>query len=353
MHIEINLLLQNISSNVKRDVMPEEIDWLINKSIKEFIDGKLTIDPNEKQESFQQSGVDLTSLSSLIVLDKVMPVHLSNLYPTEKTSFVQLPANFMYLLDDGASGVVRNCDATFTVATTAINRPEFVYSLKVPKTTKTSSPFYENAQLNYSSSATNAKFPVSLPDKDMNFVIQECLRNYLVINQSVEFSNVEVYWERYKNLYLPESLIFVASMSLQPITLTFDGLTTTAVLVTNGNIKVPGTYASTLFVENRLVKSNLVNRYRGSSFLKSTSKSTLVSFQNETLKVYYDDLFIVNNIRLSYIRKPQTVNLALGYNCDLPVSVHPDICSLVVEKIKLTIGDPSYEATAQNNLRHK
>jgi hypothetical protein len=345
MHIEVDLASQKISSNAKRKFRPEEIDWLLNKNIGRFVASKLKKEDQEKQDGFQSDEYDLDALRTLMVTDHRLPVY--KLSTSELFVSAELPGNYAHLLE-ASSLNVRSCDTGWDLASAFTVQNEWVYKLTVKKSTKVEAPYYLAPVLSVNGTPvmTASAFPPSLEDKNMNFVLQDLLRNELLS----EIRAFNVYWERYKNLYTPETLFFVSSTQLSGITLTIDGIVLAATEILTPSLKpgpTPAVVRNTAPI--RVVRSGSLNKFRQSTFAKTQWKSAVGLLQSQTLKVYHDNTFIVNNLSVDYIRKPRLVNLSLSYGCDLPDEYHQQICDLTVEYIKQAIGDPNYQWKLQDN----
>lgn len=346
MHIEVNLSTQKIASNVKRKFIPEEIDWILNKMIGRFVKNKIKPDEQTRQGGFQSDAIDLNALRTLLVLNKTLGVYKSH---SHSVLSAELPGDYSYLVSD-TSGLVRSCDGSYTAASTFRSVNEYLYLLKVSKSTKSAKPFYQNATLTVNGTVVMGPtdFPSGLSDKTMNFELQEIIKNTLLSSPTYR-----VYWERYKNIYQPETFIFVSATAYSSVTLTFDTDTFIATAKTVTEV-VPGNDVSKNYSPNRLLRSDHNPDIATSTFGKSRWESPLSAVQGNTLLVYHDRTFIVNNLVVNYIRKPRTVSLSLGLGCDLPDEFHQDICDWAVEYIKQTINDPNYQLKlGDNQLRRE
>lgn len=343
MHIEVDLSLQKISSNVKRKFHPDEIDWLLNKNIGRFVENTIDPNPEQKEKGFQADAIDLSAIQTLLVYDHQIPVYKLN--TTHEYVLAQLPGNYEHYLEVSA-GTVRDCDSTYPQVRNFITKSEYVYTLKVPKTTKVGSPYYQNVSLvvNGSTILSANKFHNSLPGQEMNFVIQDILKNEL-LHTPYAF---KIYYERYNGMYSSETFFFVSDTSLTTVTLNMDSIGIPATLLTlSGFAPVSNLSYNTGLA--RIIRGTAVGVLLKSAFARTKWDSPVTVVHNNSVQVYHDNKFIVNNLSLDYIRKPRLVNLSLGYSCDLPELVHQKICDMTVEYIKQAIGDPNYQWKLQDN----
>lgn len=340
MHIEVELSLQKINSAVKRKFDPEEIDWILNKQILRFVKSKIKRDPDQKEGGFQFDEIDSNAVRTLIVTDKEVPVYKNSL--SEKFVSAEFPGNYAYIISSTA-GLVRDCHAIYPEASNFVQGNESIYILPIKKTTKVDSPFYQNVSVKIANTdlVPESAFPVSLPDPDMLFTIQEVIRDYLS-------RDVRVYWETYKDLYYEQTLIIASPTALATISYNVDGASSNATLVSKSRF-LPANTNEIESKKNRLPRTTLVEAFQDSSFAKSRWLSPISAVQNNTLKVYHDNKFIVNKLWINYIRKPKMISLSLNKSCDLPEEFHNDVCDLAVEYIKNAIGDPNYQWKVQDN----
>ena len=77
-------------------------------------------------------------------------------------------------------------------------------------------------------------------------------------------------------------------------------------------------------------------------FNKTKYSSPLATMRGKRIDLYTDETFIVDSVRLTYIREPQIVQ-APNTDCDLPVHTHEEIVKMAVSSILEGISDPRYK----------
>lgn len=345
MHIEVNLAMQSVSSNVKRKFYPQEIDWILNKNILRFVKSKIKVGQPDSS-GFQEDQIDMNALRTLLELDKYLPVY-KDVYDRD-TFKAELPNNYSYLVDS-RSGVNSECDEHFK--TDFFANYEYIYSLDINKTTKETAPFYQNTSIkvgNLNLIPTNL-FPAELDSPDMNFVISDVIENYIYNNQT----SYRTYWERYKNVYKPGHLLIVSNIGNLVITYNTDGAT-----ISTGSVSQSYTFMKSMtpskYSPNRIIRSSSIGKMQESTFARSSYNSPIVQVSGNSIVIICDKKFIVSHIIINYIRKPRLVSLSLNESCDLPEEFHMDICDRTVEYMKNVISDPNYQwKVADNELRGK
>jgi len=92
----------------------------------------------------------------------------------------------------------------------------------------------------------------------------------------------------------------------------------------------------------RLVQHDDVFKMVNDPFNKTKYSSPLAVMRGNHLDVYSDDLYITDQVKLTYLARPQIVSLADGVNCDLPIATHEEICKLAVLSVLEEISDPRF-----------
>ena len=101
----------------------------------------------------------------------------------------------------------------------------------------------------------------------------------------------------------------------------------------------------------RLYFQSNMPQMRTGAFTDTYYRNPLCYLQNNAFLVEVSTSFIVRFSRLYYVRRPQKIDLYLNSHCELPESVHPDICDLAVEYIKLLRQDPDWERKLRDNMQ--
>jgi hypothetical protein len=78
----------------------------------------------------------------------------------------------------------------------------------------------------------------------------------------------------------------------------------------------------------------------------NTTKSTspLFTIQENFVDVYTNNEFVVNQVKLKYIRRPQRLSKSLGVGCELPEHTHQEIVEMAIKSILEGIQDPRYQS---------
>jgi len=69
----------------------------------------------------------------------------------------------------------------------------------------------------------------------------------------------------------------------------------------------------------------------------------LYTIRENRLDFYTNDIFIIPEVKLTYIRKPAEISLSLQVSCELPEHSHREIVDMAVSSILETIADSRYK----------
>ena len=75
----------------------------------------------------------------------------------------------------------------------------------------------------------------------------------------------------------------------------------------------------------------------------------IFSVEGDNIIIYTNDIFIIEKVKLTYIKNPSVVSLSLGNSCELPIHTHQEIVDMAIGSILEVIGDPRYQ-THQSEL---
>jgi len=66
--------------------------------------------------------------------------------------------------------------------------------------------------------------------------------------------------------------------------------------------------------------------------------------RGNSIDIYTSDIFIIDTVKITYIRKPGEISLSLGIDCELPEHTHQEIVAMTVSSILEAISDPRYKS---------
>ncbi len=330
MQIEVRQSTQLISSNRSRKLFDEEIDFVLNKMQKRFIQSRLRKNPNG---SFTVDQAELDSIRTLIV-QRMQPAYVDQQVISSRY-YVYLPGDYAYLLND-SSYISNLCGATMP---TPVTKSLYIQWLKQPWSVKVNTPYYVTYSL--TSSVASATIPTDLSPyhawtglaskEDLAFLVPFVLDNL----QKQRTATTDVYFERMGNRYKPGYFAFVNTFAaITGGTITIDGTASSSIISGTEFVLQHSHTLTPVINSNRLLSSEIVHDMIGTAYFRPSFESPISSLEGGLLNIYTDQNSIVSNCMLTYIRKPRPLSLALGSDCELAEEYHQTICDLATAYIK-------------------
>lgn len=341
MHIEINQSLQKVAANVTRKFLTEEVDWVLNKIQDRFVRSCLR-PVNPEKHSGKYTFVDQLRADSLksIVVSKQLTAYSDETWSRRQKAI--LPPDYTYLLSD-SSQMSLVCNRTLSPLTTT---QDLTY-LKLVKTTASSAPYYATGSITIGTVTINIPADLGMISTYVGFQAKEDLVLLIdwILNQFWK-QKVEVYWERYGEIYKQGHFIIPGSPA---VSLTWDATAVTASSSSTYNLVNPDRSGDgAVEVDNRLMATADIATYLHTPFFTTSVNGPISELATNLLYVYRDNNCTVKSVRISYVRKPQPISLLLGSDCELSPQVHQTICDLAVEYLKNVMEDPTTPLKTQD-----
>lgn len=313
MHVQVRQEVNQIGTTRRRDFLPGQLDLHIQVAIYTFIDSCLRKRENGTYEILKEEDIQ-----TLVVLDEPLL-----LLPNPVRGL--LPHNFWKFCSDSSLVICGTSIATSYV------KEFFIY--KKVTTQKPVTPYFEITD------NTDVLLPAAQETKDpitettvQDVLISTLRRSGVKVWETLPgMANGEFALEQNKDLQVDGTALFDRSI---PITIV--------------NYDQTGSKP----VANSLTPAELAHDRQFTPFYRSSLKAPVTVLTDNKLRVYTPYSGIVTGLFLNYVRKPATVSLNLGNDCDLPESTHLRICKLAAEQILLDTKDPAATAKVQfNQLR--
>jgi len=365
MHISLRQTVDRINSQRADQLLSEEIDLELNRAMQRFINQRYGKN-NVYQEGFEESQKRIDELRTLLVEYESGVTFKEILKPD--SIFVdqfQLPANYMYLVNQRSKIFVDNCRTifydsvsdqdinyfTFTFDDFMVDGNQFISSIGMEDgTTTTPIPVWSA-----SSELTTSGYSPSAYPQYINEVRADLLNN--------PQPGFEIYWESYGPLSIPNNFIVIVDMdgsggvfnwdaSSPPVTnlRAEDDLNNPVASVpprfedrSNNFVRVPrGNYTEDT-VLNKFSQQDDIFRLLDDPFNSTTHTSPLTTIRGGFIDIYTNAIFITSSVKITYLRKPQPINLSLGYNCELPDHTHEEVIAMAASSILEESSDPRYK----------
>ena len=366
MHISLRQTVDRINSQRADQLLSEELDLELNRAMQRFINQRYGKN-NVYQEGFEESQKRIDELRTLLVEYEDGVTFKEILKPD--SIFVdqfQLPANYMYLVNQRSKIFVDNCRTieynlianqninyfTFTFDDFMVNGNEFVNSIGMEDGTVTPSiiPVWSA-----STDLTTSGYSPSAYPQYINEVRADLLNN--------PQPGFEIYWESYGPLSIPNNFIVIVDMDGSGGVFNWDasnGNTTPLVSIdtlnnpvasvsprfedrSNNLVRVPDGNFTEDTVLNKFSQQDDIFRLLDDPFNSTTHTSPLTTIRGGFIDIYTNAIFITSSIKITYLRKPQPINLSLGYNCELPDHTHEEVIAMAASSILEESSDPRYK----------
>ena len=387
MHLAIQQGVDKINSLQADMLLSEEIDIELNKSMSRFINTRYGKN-NIYQKGFEQSQKRIDDLRSL-VREYSASVTFKEQYNNEFwVDKFRLPSDYLYLVNQRSELFLNDCtpigwyleDNTPTAYFILPLTHLYINPVTGLPVVGTVSGFVASFQmiadpnnLTYGQIGTSLTFSQMTANMYTYPQDLETVRTELIdpINWS---SGFEWYWEVYGTLNVPGSFIIIVDTSVHPwfnwdasnpvttnTTLVtqliggFDGVTTGWTDPTNPTVYAQ--YTDTALGAKRRVSNEENTEYAFNKFIQqddifklledpfNTTKYTspLTTMRGQYIDIYTSDIFVIDKVKITYIRKPKRISLSLGVSCELPEHTHQEIVDRTVSSILEGINDPRYK----------
>jgi hypothetical protein len=337
-HIQLQQELNKINSALYDVLLPQEIDMAFNKNIEMFINQRYANKSNKKQEGFEQSQKRTDDLKSLVTVYKnkaILGTNFQNSFDYDKRALLVLPEDYRFKVATRVLTSADSCDKTIAPQQSTLTY--YVYGMDLSNVTNfdTFSIRVKNPNTNVLFSPKPGLDVLTAEDFDTfkELVIQEIndkILNLTGIPKPVYFENFYIYTN---NNYL--LVIYNADPEGQNTKLLeyFNGST----WVTFENlVGIEEDYYPLQFTQivtsDKMVTHDSVYAMQADPFNKTVMDFPLAFFENNYYYVLYDkNKFVVNEIEMTYIRKPKTVSYYAEVSCDLPDHTHQEIISMTAQ----------------------
>ena len=372
MHTAIQQGVDKINSLQADMLLPEEIDLELNKSQIRFINTKYGRN-NKYRKGFEESQKRIDDLRSL-VREFTAPVTYKEQYNNSIwVDTFKLPSDYMYLVNQRSEVLINGCNklsysfsnydpVSYIIIpfSNLINNTGFINNLEL--VADPADGTVGQASMLPGITWSNYNYPADV----MNLI--EDIQ--LPANWG---SGFDFYWEEYGNINVPNSFIVLVNESVHTfynwdssITNTESGsnLITTAVgsftastgLQDSENTLAYGQFTGDAlgtkriapnsdreYSLNKFIQQDDIHALLEDPFNTTTYKNPLTTVRGKYIDIYTSDIFIIDKVKITYIRKPRDISLSLGLSCELPDHTHQEIVDMAVSSILEGISDPRFK----------
>lgn len=321
MHLNIDLELNKLNSNLYDIILPQEKDYFLNRAQERFIKQRYSPKSNNKKEGFEMSQKRIDDLKALLVpnyYDKCYKLNATDFDYNDKLRFY-MPEDYMFLTSNRSKITYNPCGT--------IAEEQTVESFTLAKITLPNIDNYSTIGFKLGASLGTATTLIA-PGDLSNFGNQEqtLAIQYIIqlLNSNSTFTSAN--WKAYSRFKDVISNIIVKA-GTGTLFMTIDTHNYTAVSTATYDYVYLTASGSSKVVPNRFAQQDDIYIMQQDPF-NSTSYTDgpLVILNSNNIDVFYEpNNFIVNEIAISYLRKPKLMSLSINQSCELDEETHAEI----------------------------
>ena len=364
MHLAVQQGVDKINSLQADVLLPQEIDIELNKSLIKFIATRYGKN-NTYRKGFEENQKRIDDLRNLVTEYSGATTYKEQLNNNTWVDTFSLPTDYMYLVSQQSQVVTRrDCKSigwTEQTPTAGIDlNPYFTIGLSDfvcnnNTTIVDSIVLYEDITSTTAGEITLWTNSGFIFPQDIGSLISSIMAN--------PPGGLIVYWEQLNNLNYPGQFIVTVNVdtvnwfewdaSVGTVSTLASLNATGDVLQTVTGINSPLDFdarrvATTLDINTNTVGNTFVQHDDIFTLLNdpfNTTKHTdpLTTIRGNNIDIYTNAIFIIDAVKITYIRNPKKISLSLGIDCELPDHTHQTVVDMTVSGILEGISDPRYK----------
>ena len=369
MHLAIQQGVDKINSLQADMLLPEEIDLELNKAQIKFINTKYGRN-NSMGKGFEQTQKRIDDLRTLVTEYENSVTYKDQLSSDFWVDTFKLPIDYMYLVSQRSDVKINNCeDVTWYLQNSlptnffTVGMNDFVMNNSNGNSTDFIDSIHMmadplNPVLGDQILWTNSGLWVYPSDSD----------NVRLDILSISVAGIQVFWEQYGEITVPGNFIFIVDTAVYPW-FNWDMSITNATSGSNlqtsiigqdslGNTLTTGyaqyedsTYGGkrdidggeTVNAVNKFIQHDDIFTLLDDPFNTTKHTSPLTTIRGSYIDLYTSAIFIIDKVKITYIRKPAEISLNLSIDCELPDHSHQEVVDMTVSSILEGISDPRYK----------
>ena len=368
MHLAIQQGVDKINSLQADMLLPQEIDIELNKSLIRFISTRYGKN-NTYRKGFEENQKRIDDLRSLVREYEGSTTFKGQINNNIWADTFRFPPDYMYLVSQQSVVVSKKNCKPISYTTTSLNtglvQPYFKIGLSefvCNDSTEIADSIVLFEDIN---DLTQGQVTIwSNPAVPGPFVFPQDIGQLITDVVSSPPTGVEIYWEDFNTLSFPGQFIVIIDtnviswfewdLSIGTVsTLAALNSTSTALKTATGNNAIMDynekRRASSSHVHSNTVGNTYVQHDDIFTLLNdpfNTTKKTdpLTTIRGNNIDIYTNDIFIIDAVKITYIRNPKKISLSLGIDCELPEHTHQTVVDMTVSSILEGISDPRYKS---------
>lgn len=348
-HLAVDMVLQHISSNRKQSIAPEYIDMALNMTILNYVETLINDSRNVSVGGYE---------GNQIVYDELLPLKRRAVLQAyvedvnNKRQYCLLPPDYKHHVSAEATCLYRRETPTILKISNARN----IYFIKLNDSTLVNGTYYSDLKLHVNIGAlervlyTFADRGIKINHVDGKFIlINDILETFKINVSSFPDSLMELYWERYGEIYKPNHFIIISGIDYDTggVGYGINVFSKVDVLhdVFDTDVVDPQNFYTT---NTEIFKSiHTKNALRNHYYAKNRHLKPLIEFEGRKMIIHRDNTFFVNTVNFEYIKQPTLININTNTMCELKII--DKIVSLTAQRLKAYIKDEGYNLLLNEN----
>lgn len=317
-HIEFDLMLAQLGSYVGDYISPYKKDWFLHIAQLQYIKTHIL---GGRDANYEAVRIEAEAIQSLIE-HRTLPVNIR-----DGEGFAILPSNYLTGCSEEAqvSSVCANI-----LTTVAANVSYIVFKFNNNFSAESIADKFVGFKIDMITDSdpvnlfTLATYYPSGIDKDLWWYMIPLILRYAAK------SGVEVYWERWNDIYRPGSFIFVqepgAAVSMLSLTITYNtspSQTTSVSALSRSFTRYVVPETALEYMPVRLLTNEAKKKIKVNPFRKTRKISPAMFIQQNELKFPLKD-FAIYNAKTEYYRNPLPPNFVTGQGLEVGVGTRSE-----------------------------
>jgi hypothetical protein len=378
MHLAIRQGVDKINSLQADLLLSEELDIELNKAQTRFINNRLII---RNGQGFEVSQKRIDDLRNLLREYESAVTYIEQISSKVFVDTFEFPSDYLHLINQRSYVIQNNCSP--------IN-----FSVKNPAAVDVNY-FVVNFNTFFLNNNSQLVYPVSVMADLSNFslggawIIQPNLLAGLIFPQDIEAykevlldpANWEpgfsIYWEKYLDIHRPNNIIITVDESVHSwfnwdaslgLVTQLVGSSSPAIAsddpsnqfspakylsLSAGAYREATVFNSSEWAANKYVQHDDIFTLLNDPFNATKPSSPLTTIRNNQIDIYTSDIFIIEKVKITYLRKPQKISLSLGLSCELPEHNHQEVVDMTVSSILEVFQDSRYQTNQIEEAKNK
>ena len=335
LHIDFDINLQKINSNITRNIEPNEKDWLLNKEVIKFLNKRTRdISDFQKRRGFEEDTKRLKDIKSLL-----RTVELNVVSIDERTGRVILPS-FNYKDLKASAFYYKDCEESKSSSSNPIVN---VFSFKLPDAGE--EPI--RVELTYSGEVKTIYNTENLPNDYIGGDTMRLTNSFINIVRRAfrtsEYDKIELYFEWYGETYLENTFFIVGNNKLGKVEIFFGSNTARHEVIKTVTKETVNSSAKHIEKPVRIISAETSNWKKDSFLSGSIPESPTMELEEGIGIVHFPKKTVVKKIKFTYITRPTLIDVYLGTSLDMNTDACAEVVIQTVNFTNALLGSGNYE----------